>query len=247
MEALVYRRAALLIAMSEYSRDLMVRAHDIAPERVHLLAPPPSPAFLDALAVRMPARVMQAEADVRLLFVGRVDDPRKNFLLLLDTVARLVPRGIDARVTVVGPHTRKWTTGWQNTPAAARVTLLGQVPTDTLADAYRTHDLLVVPSRQEGYGLVVAEALHAGLPIVATRCGGPEGMIRASGAGVVTDHSAEALAAAIERLVRQQAERKAMAERATAYAQRDLSPRAFESRVADLTAQLLATSMRRAA
>lgn len=247
MEALVYRRATLLIAMSEYSRTLMVDAHGIAPERVHLLPPPPSGAFLHALERRPPAIESLRDDTTRLLFVGRVDDPRKNFSLLIDAVNVLAQRGIEARVTVVGPHTAKWSSSWQHSAAAERISLAGQIPTEALADTYRTHDLLVVPSRQEGYGLIVAEALHAGLPVVSTRCGGPEGMLRDSGGGVLTGHTALEFAAGIERLVRQPAERRLMAERARAYAQRDLSPHVFAARVAELTSRLLARPLRQAA
>jgi glycosyltransferase involved in cell wall biosynthesis len=247
LEGLVYRRAAVLVAMSEYSRQLMVSAHDIAPERVHLLPPPPTLDFLRALEQKRSINDERADGGCRLLFVGRVDDPRKHFTLLLDALARLEARGVDARVTVVGPHTQKWSTGWQSAPVARRVTLLGRVSTEELAAAYRSHDLLVVPSRQEGYGLVVAEALHAGLPIVSTRCGGPEGMIRHSGAGLLTGQTAEEFAAAIERLLMQPLERQAMVERALEYAHRELSHDVFARRAGELTELLLGTPIRRAA
>jgi glycosyltransferase involved in cell wall biosynthesis len=51
----------------------------------------------------------------------------------------------------------------------------------------RTASLCVVPARQEGFGLVVAEALAAGVPVVATRSGGPEELIERSGGGVLLD------------------------------------------------------------
>ena len=49
---------------------------------------------------------------------------------------------------------------------------VGFVPADELADWYRAADVLVVPSAYEGLPLVVVEALHCGLPVVATRVAG---------------------------------------------------------------------------
>ena len=47
-------------------------------------------------------------------------------------------------------------------------------PRDELVDLYRRATLFVMPSRQEGLGIVVLEAMACGLPVVSTRCGGPE-------------------------------------------------------------------------
>lgn len=58
-----------------------------------------------------------------------------------------------------------------------RVTFHRSQTHDELADFYRASDLLVSPSRKEGFGLVVAEAIACGTPVLATRSGGPEEII----------------------------------------------------------------------
>jgi glycosyltransferase involved in cell wall biosynthesis len=245
---MIYRRAKLLLAMSEYSRELIVEAHGIPADKVELLPPPPSRGFLELLSTLRPhARREEMRPELRLLFVGRVDDPRKNFGLLIAALQRLRGRGVAAHLTVAGPHTRAWHATLQKHEMAGAITVLGRIPMDALVAAYCSHDLLVVPSRQEGYGLVVAEALHAGLPIVATRCGGPEGMIRSSQAGILTEHTAEALSGAIERLAIRSDERAEMSRRARTFAERELSTAVFQDRVADATARLLRVQRRHAA
>jgi glycosyltransferase involved in cell wall biosynthesis len=141
----------------------------------------------------------------------------------------------------VGPHARPWreSLGIGSTEG---ITFLGRVSTEDLAAAYLAHDLLVVPSRQEGFGIVVAESLHAGLPVVATRCGGPEAMISESGAGVLVSHSPDAMAAVLLELVTDRARRERLARAATAYAQRALCSEKFNDRVAQITHLLLASS-----
>jgi glycosyltransferase involved in cell wall biosynthesis len=47
--------------------------------------------------------------------------------------------------------------------------------------------MFVLPSLQEGFGIVAAEALAAGLPVITTPCGGPEELVRESGGGRVLE------------------------------------------------------------
>ncbi len=60
---------------------------------------------------------------------------------------------------------------------------MGTVP--SVAELVRRAALFVLPSLQEGFGIVVAEALATGVPVLVTPCGGPEELVRSSGGGVV--------------------------------------------------------------
>ncbi len=66
----------------------------------------------------------------------------------------------------------------------------------------RESSLLVLPSWQEGFGLVAAEALAAGVPVVTTPSGGPEELIRSSRGGrVLAGWDAEELAETVASLL----------------------------------------------
>jgi len=236
LERNIYRNATRLFAMGEYSRSLMLSHSDIPAERVELLLSPPSLAFLQAIAGRSRADYSPPRRSApRLLFVGRVADPRKNADLLLDAF-RLIRTALpQATLTIVGRHTPRW----RDTSGAVRsdsgIVLTGEVDVGALADAYLNHDVLIVSSQQEGYGLVVAEALHAGLPVVSTRCGGPEAIIRDSGGGILVTHTPRALGDAVLALLAEQARWESCARGGIAFARRELSFDRFVSRVSDIT------------
>jgi glycosyltransferase involved in cell wall biosynthesis len=110
-----------------------------------------------------------------LTFVGRADDPRKNVQLLLAAFAEVRASRPDAHLRLVGASPAG------DVPDGVEV--VG--PVADVATELRNAAIFVLPSLQEGFGIVVAEALAAGLPVITTPCGGPEEMIRESGGGRV--------------------------------------------------------------
>lgn len=201
LERKVLASATKVYAMSEYTRSRIMGIHRLPQSHVDVLLHPPSRAFLDAVQRQggVAGRTPLVEGAIpRLLFVGRADDPRKNLALLFETCRRLEAEGFPVRLTVVGPHTERWA---ESQELASNVELLGPVDLDRLVALYLSHDALVLSSRQEGFGIVVAEAMHAGLPVVTTPCGGPEDVLRRSGAGRIAGFSPNELAGATRDLV----------------------------------------------
>lgn len=67
-----------------------------------------------------------------------------------------------------------------------RVKWLGAVPRDQVPDLFGDCHIYVMPSRHETFGVVFAEAIASGKPIISTRCGGPEYIVNAAN-GVLVD------------------------------------------------------------
>jgi glycosyltransferase involved in cell wall biosynthesis len=131
------------------------------------------------------------------LFVGAIQ-PRKDPVTAVEALALL---NGSLRLVIVGPEKRG---GAQVREAIAglgldgRVELAGHVERDALAALYRGAACLVFPSRYEGFGLPVLEAMASGTPVVATRAGAlPE--VAGDAAVLVEPGNPAALAGGIER------------------------------------------------
>jgi glycosyltransferase involved in cell wall biosynthesis len=134
-----------------------------------------------------------------LLYVGRFY-LRKRVNLLLQAAAMLRNRMPDLAVRIVGngPCNGAWRALSRDLRLDGVVTWLGDVSRAKLAEEYNRADAFCLPSVQEGFGIVLLEAMAAGKPIVAARAAAiPE---VAPDALLVEPDSAEALAAGIERV-----------------------------------------------
>jgi glycosyltransferase involved in cell wall biosynthesis len=90
----------------------------------------------------------------------------------------------------------------------------GPVEDATLGAAYAAADLFVLPSRYEGYGIVYAEALAHGLPIVACDVGPVPELVGEEAALLVPPEDVQALSGALDRLLGDPALRIRMSEAA---------------------------------
>lgn len=69
---------------------------------------------------------------------------------------------------------------------SSRVEFLGRLSRKQVVEAFRSADALVVSSKYETFGVVIAESLAMGVPVVSTRCGGPESIVT-QGDGLLVD------------------------------------------------------------
>lgn len=99
---------------------------------------------------------------IHLLFVGRLDR-QKGLDILLEAFEAAQLERSDLRLHIVGAKVRE-DGGEIILPEG--VTLVGWVEPSRIDDWYRSADALVVPSRWEGFGLVVPEALRNGTPVL---------------------------------------------------------------------------------
>lgn len=133
-----------------------------------------------------------------LLYVGR-RDPYKNVPLLVEAFGEIRKRcAFPVRLRVIGKKDARYPEPEQRARELgleASVDFEGFVPAAELEAAYRSADLLVHPSRYEGFGLELVEAMSAGTPVVCTD-GGSQPEVAGDAAVVVPANDVQALAEA---------------------------------------------------
>ncbi len=127
------------------------------------------------------------DGPLRLVTLGRLS-PEKGHDVLLTALARLVEGGADLTLTVIGDGRER--AALEGLAArlgvAGRVRFTGRLLGDDVPREFATADAFVLPSRREGFGIALIEAMATGLPVVATRSGGPEGIVD-PGDGLLVD------------------------------------------------------------
>ena len=131
--------------------------------------------------------------------------PEKGIAELLTAMSRM-KTCVELTVFGDGPERTRLEGLSAELSLTGRVSFRGSVSRETLAAEYRSADCFILPSRSETFGLAYGEALASGLPVIATRCGGPEDFIRPEDGLLVPVGDVPALAAAMDEMVRRRGE-----------------------------------------
>jgi glycosyltransferase involved in cell wall biosynthesis len=149
-------------------------------------------------------RAHGTSSPLQLLSVGSVV-PRKAFDTLIRALAPLQQH--DWRLAIVGPTDRDaralaaLQAAIAETGLGQRVTLLGAAGQHELAEYYAAADVFLLPSLYEGYGMVLAEAMARGLPIVCTTGGAAAATVPDAAAIKVAPGDTGVLSSAIGRVM----------------------------------------------
>ncbi|MFJ6216225.1 glycosyltransferase [Streptomyces sp. NPDC092296] len=163
----VVERADAFLCVSPWLRDRLAQSFPEYEEKFQVV-----PNAVDLAAV--PQRPEPVRELRRWLFVGNLA-PAKGVPLLLTAFAAAVADNPRLELTLVGPG---------NAEAVRRragelgighqVVVHGPVDPAEVFGLMHDHDLLVHPSKFETFGMTVVEAVATGMPVLVTRCGGPE-------------------------------------------------------------------------
>jgi glycosyltransferase involved in cell wall biosynthesis len=117
---------------------------------------------------RQPVDVMATHKPIRFLYSGSLIH-RKGVDLLVDAFNTVLEEGHDACLTLMGHgELEKELRSKVKDAHRDKVVFLGFKDWHELPAVYARHDVLVAPSRYDGWGLIVIEGLAAGMPVIAT-------------------------------------------------------------------------------
>jgi glycosyltransferase involved in cell wall biosynthesis len=191
-------RAERLISVSEHGKSIL-QGRGVPPERIRVVPPGLDRLLGSGSAAERPVR----DGAVRALCVAQWI-PRKGILDLVR--AWTLRERTGARLLLAGEtdadpdYAEAVYTAIADAPDAS-VTVAGPVDDGTLASAYAGADLFALPSRYEGYGIVYAEALAYGLPVIACDVGPVPALVGEEAALLVSPGDVGALYGALDLIV----------------------------------------------
>lgn len=143
-------------------------------------------------------------ATPKALFIGNLNDHEKNVSGLLEATKKVAEHFPGFTLTIIGGgndrpafEKRALDMGLLNT----NVIFKGSVPNNELLQYYAAADFFVLNSNFETFNIAAAEALMNGLPVISTRCGGPEEFVNESNGMLTAVNNHKELAENMIRLI----------------------------------------------
>ena len=190
-------RADFLFCIGSFARSQAMRLSDPAHWRKIDVA------RLGVDTAQFAPRAAASAGSFHILCVGRLVAAKGQYVLV-EAARRLAAERRDFRVTIVGagPEEQGLRAAIGEAGLARHVTMAGALNQDEVRRLYGEADAFVLPSFAEGIPVVLMEAMASGVPCVTTRITGIPELIRSDDEGLlVAPSDAEALAAAIARLI----------------------------------------------
>jgi glycosyltransferase involved in cell wall biosynthesis len=196
-EQMIFERAALILGLSPHTTHRIAQQYPTVQTKLRTVLYP-----VDTWSLRP----TQTDSEQPYIFLSaRIRDPRKNVDLLVRAFALLRMSLPNIRLVIAGDTPAESTkTLVQDLNLAGAIQFVGYVSQSELVELYQRASLFVLPSQQEGLCISVLEAMACGVPVVSTRCGGPEGIVQEGVTGcLVPTGDAQALAQASLQILRQ--------------------------------------------
>ncbi len=197
-----------VLPVSSLVKDELLRVYRLPESRIRVIHPGMDPGVFNTTAIEgsraaIRARFGFTDNDTVVLFVG-MNFEIKRLDLVIDAIAAVSRFRTDCRpfLLVVGRGPRdRYMARARKAGVGDRVVFAGV--TDDMASFYAASDIFAMPSRFDTFGLVVLEAMAAGLPVIITENTGAKDLVKSGRQGFVlpVDASAENLAACIRRLM----------------------------------------------
>ena len=159
------RRARAIVAISQFTKDELVRLLRVDPEKVDVIRS--GPGFDDATSPGATAALAAAPQTPYVLFVGNLTES-KNLPFLVRAFDRA---DVPARLVLAGRPLERYgdiVAAIESSPRRGQIQVLHDATDADLERLYREARALVLPSRYEGFGLTALEAMKRGCPVLAS-------------------------------------------------------------------------------
>jgi len=166
-----YNYASRIIATSAALKNNIQSKYDISDEKIVQI---PNPADVQSFSLR----IENIEGPFTFIAIALLRQ-EKRLDILINAFAKLIKKMPDAVLTIVGDGPEKYNLELLSRKLSIRkrINFTGYQKKPAVAEMLRHHHVLVLSSEVETFGVALVEAMAAGLPVIATRCGGPESIV----------------------------------------------------------------------
>lgn len=193
MDYVASRDADRVIAISDHAYEQLTTSYRLDEEDVEMI---PHGVDTDWFYPRDEQHPAVDDEKTTLLYVGRLG-ARKGLDLALRALAEVDDESVEFLIAGTGRHEESLRELARELGIADRVRFLGYVPDEDLPVLYSSADVFVLPSRYEGFGLVLLEAMACGTPVIGADAGGIPTAISDSEYGRVVERDIGELADAM--------------------------------------------------
>jgi glycosyltransferase involved in cell wall biosynthesis len=235
----VFGQARVVTCGSHYLRERLVELGAVDAARVQVMPMPVNPLF-----VAQPLNIRRLERSAfKVLTVARLTK-QKSMDTLIEALGILRARGVDAHLQIVGDGDQRVFLEHKTRESQldAFTQFMGRRTQNELPELYAQCDAFVLPSVREGMGLVLAEALLCGAPVIATNSGGVTDIVIENETGLLfPERDANALADALAKYARDAAYATRLAQNGRAWVMQRFTPQRVAAQFFDSYVQAINT------
>ena len=199
----IMRKASAVFFLSNayldqvFKKYIPVKYHDEILQKTHIIPNGIDDFWLNNSNVQ--SKRIDIKTGVKLVYAGRIDK-NKNIPTTQKAMSILSDRGINTTLTIVGKIEDK--KEYLKILKNKRTRYLPAMPKEKLIDEYKKADIFVMPSFTESFGLVYAEAMSQGLPVIYSKGQGFDDQFAEGTVGFhVTSDDPKSVADGIEKII----------------------------------------------
>ncbi len=166
-----------ILAVSSYTKERIIKAHNFPADRIIIFPNTLDPYFKIPEKFEKPAYILNrlkiSENDKVLLTLGRISsvEGKKGYNKVIASLPEIKKVSNDVKYLIAGSYDKKEYDRInqlvKEKELTDTVTVTGFINEEELSDYYCCCDIFIMPSKQEGFGIVFLEAMVCGLPVIA--------------------------------------------------------------------------------
>lgn len=190
----VFAHATIRIAVSRFLKETLEKKYQLDFQYV--------PNIVDVSAFQIDSSVQKKEFFTFVHVAGL--NPNKNQAMLIQAFQLFAKKFPETHLTIVGdgPLREELKKLVDQLSLIQQVQFTGHQSREQLLRIYNESHAFVLTSFKETFGVVLIEAMSCGLPVIATKCGGPESIISEPSLGELSEIDVESISLAMENVYR---------------------------------------------